>query len=120
MPFYGRYSPKATDSAPDAKYINNTTPASPEYWSTVLSNCTEDNRIYPSDDGGRDVFALGSVVIKSSHLKENLEGRRSTRDYSYADANEVKAIPLARTVLGDIKVPKVYFTAKVSMQASYS
>jgi COMPASS component SPP1 len=59
------------------------------------------------------VFALGSVIIKSSHLKPTLEGRRSHRDYAFADANEVEAIPLARRVLGDVRVPQVYFAAKV-------
>ncbi|KAI0389994.1 kinase-like domain-containing protein [Xylariaceae sp. FL0594] len=112
-PFYGRYLPKDTDFVPDAEFINSTTSESLAYWKKVLDDCTELNRVYPSEEGGRDVFALGSVIIKSSHLKSDLEGRRSTRDYSYADANEVKAIPLARAVLGDIKVPRVYFAAKI-------
>jgi hypothetical protein len=113
VPMYGRYLPQPTDFRPDAKHINCTTPESLEYWSTVLKECTESNRIYENLDGGRDVFAFGSVIIKSSHLKEVLEGRRSHRDYSYADANEVEATALARQVLDDIKVPRIYFAAKV-------
>ncbi|KAJ8118486.1 hypothetical protein ONZ43_g3980 [Nemania bipapillata] len=114
VPLYGRYLPRRTDFIPDAKHINNTTPESLDYWSTVLAQCTELNRIYESDEGGRDVFALGSVIIKSSHLKVTLEGRRSYRDYSYADANEVEAIRLAKNVLDDIKVPRVYFASKIN------
>lgn len=38
----------------------------------VLAKCTELNRIYESDEGGRDVFALGSVIIKAQ--AESLEG----------------------------------------------
>ncbi|KAF1920259.1 hypothetical protein BDU57DRAFT_508453 [Ampelomyces quisqualis] len=114
VPLYGRYLPQPTDFAPDAKYINCTTPESLQYWSLVLTKCTESHRIYENQDGGRDVFALGSVIIKSSHLKETLQGRRSHRDYSYADANEVEAITLARKVLGSIQVPRVYFAAKVN------
>ena len=113
VPLYGRYYPRSTDFKPDAKHINRTTPESLDYWSTVLAQCTEANRIYENDEGGRDVFALGSVIIKSSHLKGTLEGRRSHRDYSYADANEVEAIGLAKEILGDIKVPQVYFASKV-------
>lgn len=114
VPLYGRYFPRPTDFRPDAKHVNSATPEALKYWSTVLEQCTEQNRIYENDDGGRDVFALGSVIIKSSHLKSTLEGRRSGRDYSYADANEVEAIPLAKNVLDDIKVPQVYFADKVN------
>lgn len=112
-PSFGRYSPNPTDFRPDERHVNSTTPDSLKYWSQVLQKCTASNRIYESQDGGRDVFALGSVIIKSSHLKSTLEGRKSQRDYSYADANEVKAIGLAEKALGTIKVPKVYFAAKV-------
>ena len=37
----------------------------------------------------------------------------TSRDYSYADANEVKATERARTLLGDIKVPTIYFASKI-------
>jgi hypothetical protein len=113
VPLYGRYFPRPTDFTPDAKHINRTAPESLEYWSTVLEKCTKSNRIYENQDGGRDVFALGSVIIKSSHLKGTLQGRRSHRDYSYADTNEVEAIALARKVLDSSIVPRVYFAAKV-------
>ena len=113
IPHYGRYSPSPTDFTPDMKHINSTKPESLIYWSTVLQLCTATNRIYESQDGGRDVFALGSVIVKSSHLKTTLQGRKAHRDYSYADANEVQAIALARGVLGDTQVPQIYFAAKV-------
>ncbi|KAF1852168.1 uncharacterized protein K460DRAFT_299988 [Cucurbitaria berberidis CBS 394.84] len=114
VPLYGRYLPRPTDFTPDAKHMNCTTPESLGYWFTVLKKCTESNRIYDNQDGGRDVFALGSVIIKSSHLKANPQGRRSHRDYSYADANEVEALALARKVLDSTKVPQVYFAAKIN------
>jgi len=120
VPLYGRYLPHPTDFTPDAKHINCTTPEALEYWSTVLKKCTESNRIYENQDGGRDVFALGSVIIKSSHLKGTLQGRRSHRDYSYADANEVEAITLARKVLDSTRVPRVYFAAKVLLNTHSS
>jgi hypothetical protein len=83
------------------------------YWASVVSLCTEDIRIYPADEGGRDVFALGSVTVKSSHLRAR-EGAQCTEiDFSYADANEVRAIALAKTVLKDVKVPEIYFAGKV-------
>ena len=113
VPQYGRYSPSPTDFTPDTQHVNSTTPESIDYWSTVLQRCTESNRIYENCDGGRDVFALGGVIVKSSHLHEALEGRKAHRDYSYADANEVEAISLAGQVLGSVRVPRVYFAAKV-------
>ncbi|KAI1370393.1 hypothetical protein F4677DRAFT_365542 [Hypoxylon crocopeplum] len=114
VPLYGRYFPRPTDFKPDAKHSNSTTPESLDYWSTVLAQCTELNRIYENDEGGRDVFAFGSVIVKSSHLKTIPEGRRSYRDYSYADANEVEAIRLAKEALDDVKVPQVYFASKIN------
>lgn len=112
-PLYGRYFPLPSDFEPDARFIGSTMPDAIEYWAGVLENCTESNRIYDNRDGGRDVFALGRVIVKSSHLKEVPEGRRAHRDYSYADANEVKATAIARAVLDDVKVPKIYFASKV-------
>ncbi|KAF1837236.1 hypothetical protein BDW02DRAFT_519448 [Decorospora gaudefroyi] len=113
-PQYGRYLPHPTDFTPAAQHIHSSTPASLTYWSTVLNQCTPSNRIYENQDGGRDVFALGSVIIKSSHLKPTLQGRRSHRDYSFADANEVQAIGLAKKVLDGTEVPTVYFAAKIN------
>ena len=113
VPLYGRYSPSPTDFTPDTQHVNSTAPESIEYWSTVLQRCTESNRIYENRDGGRDVFALGGVIVKSSHLHQTLEGRKAHRNYSYADANEVEAIHLAGQVLGPVRVPRIYFAAKV-------
>lgn len=83
--------------------------------------CDEWNRIYPARDGGRDVFALDSIIVKSSHLhgedesdfKKDSESQPVEKDYSYADANEVQAIRLARSVLTDVKTPDIYFAGKV-------
>lgn len=113
-PLYGRYFPLPSDFTPDPRFIGATTADAIEYWASVLKDCTESNRIYENQDGGRDVFALGQVIVKSSHLKEVPGGRRAHRDYSYADANEVKATAIARAALDDVKVPKIYFASKVS------
>jgi hypothetical protein len=78
-----------------------------QYWESVVSLCTKTNRIYPADEGGRDVFALGSVIVKSSHLHHD------EIDFSYADANEVQAIALAKTVLRNVRVPEIYFAGRV-------
>lgn len=82
----------------------------------MIEQCTPNIRIYENNDGGRDVFALGTVIVKSSHLKPQLEGRRSSRDYSLADRNEVGATKLARRALTGVKVPDIYFAGKVSSQ----
>ncbi|KNG86574.1 hypothetical protein ANOM_003849 [Aspergillus nomiae NRRL 13137] len=83
-------------------------PEAMQYWESVLSLCEGSTQIYPADEGGRDVFALGNVIVKSSHLHGTQE-----IDYSFADANEVKAIPVARKVLRDIRVPEIYFAGKI-------
>jgi hypothetical protein len=113
VPFYGRYFPQPDDFRPDPQHINSTTPESISYWLSVLKRCDPSVRLYENTDGGRDVFALGSVIVKSTHLKEKLEGRRAERDYSLADANEVEATALARRVLGSVRVPQIYFAGKV-------
>ncbi|KAI9154693.1 putative phd transcription factor protein [Paramyrothecium foliicola] len=71
-------------------------------------------RIYEGQEGARDVFALGSVIIKSSHLHAQLQGRRASREMSYADANKVEATALARTVLKNVKIPIIYFPGTIN------
>ena len=113
VPFYGRYLPQPNDFKPDPDHVNSTSVESLEYWVSILGRCDESVRIYENQDGGRDVFALGGVIVKSSHLKDRLEGRRAHRDYSFADANEVQATALVRKVMTDVKAPDIYFASKV-------
>lgn len=113
VPFYGRYLPRPDDFKPNPEHVNSTAAKSLKYWRGVLEQCDASTRIYNNQDGGRDVFALGSVIVKSSHMKEVLEGRRAHRDYSYADANEVQATALAKTVLNNVHVPTIYFANKI-------
>jgi COMPASS component SPP1 len=108
IPHFGRYLQRPNDFKPDSQYIQSTTPESIAYWTSVLDKCTAVERVYKNETGGRDVFALGGVIGKSSHLKED-----PGRDYELADANEVAAITLARTVLGGIRTPDIYFVGKV-------
>jgi ABC-type sulfate transport system permease subunit len=56
---------------------------------------------------------FGTVIVKSSHLHARGGTQCTEIEYSYADANEVRAIALARTVLNDVNVPKIYFAGKV-------
>ncbi|KAI1321393.1 hypothetical protein F5Y16DRAFT_405211 [Xylariaceae sp. FL0255] len=100
VPLYGRYLPAPDDFQPEPKHINSTSQDPLKYWASGLERA-------------RDVFALGSVIIKSSHLHAQLQGRRASRDFSYADANEVSATALARAVLKDVKVPIIYFASKI-------
>lgn len=113
VPFYGRYCPKPDDFRIDSQHINSQTTDSVRYWASVIQLCTEEIRIYPADEGGRDVFALGSVIVKSSHLHARGDTTYMEIDFSYADANETQAIALAKTVLKGIRVPDIYFAGKV-------
>ncbi|KFY31014.1 hypothetical protein V493_01478 [Pseudogymnoascus sp. VKM F-4281 (FW-2241)] len=92
LPLYGRLSP---------------------ILASVVKLCNESVRIYPADKGGRDVFALGSV-IKSSHLHELSNGHFEEIDLSYADANEDQAIAIAKNILKDVSVPDIFFAGKVN------
>ena len=104
VPLYGRYTPKPDDFQVDLQQTNFQS-----YWASVIELCNESVRIYPADEGGRDVFALGSVIVKLSHLHDTQE-----IDYSYADANEVRAFAIAKDLFKDIiRVPDIYFAGKV-------
>lgn len=108
VPLYGRYLPKSDDFRIDPQHLNSQSEDSRRYWASVLALCTEANQIYPADDNGRDVFALGSVIVKSSHLHEHPE-----IDYVYADANETQATDIARSALNGVQIPNIYFSGKV-------
>ncbi|CRG86864.1 hypothetical protein PISL3812_03876 [Talaromyces islandicus] len=110
VPLYGRYFPRPDDFRVDLQHVNSHTPDAIRYWTSVVALCREAVRIYPADEGSRDVFALGTTIVKSSHLHESLE-----KDYSYADANEVRAIGIAKAVFGDtIRIPDIYFSGKIN------
>ncbi|KAI9676826.1 MAG: hypothetical protein M1817_006665 [Caeruleum heppii] len=113
-PCYDRYFPRPDDFHVDQQHVGSQSKASLQYWASVLSLCNDSVRIYPADDHGRDVFALGSVIVKSSHLHETADGQPTEIDYSYADANEVAAVGIAKSVLKDVKVPEVYFAGKIN------
>lgn len=113
VPFYGRYFPEPEDFHVDLQHVNSQSADSLQYWASLVDLCHESIRIYPADEGGRDVFALGSVIVKSSHLHKTRDGQQTEIDYSYADANEVQAVAIAKSVLKDVKVPEIYFSGKV-------
>ncbi|KAK3179646.1 hypothetical protein K4F52_008977 [Lecanicillium sp. MT-2017a] len=108
-PHYGRYLPHPADFKPAAEHINSTTPESIAYWSDILSQCNESHRIYENIRSGRDVFAFGSLIIKSSHLK-----KRAGPDCTLVDANEVAATNLVKEKCSGIRVPKIYFADKIN------
>ncbi|KAJ5984456.1 hypothetical protein N7481_006555 [Penicillium waksmanii] len=78
VPLYGRYGPKPNDFRVEFQYINSQT----------------------TDSVGCDVFALGSVIVKSSHLH--------ARDGA-----------ISKTALGCIRVLEIYFAGKLSTPAFY-
>ncbi|KAG6226885.1 hypothetical protein E4U26_002048 [Claviceps purpurea] len=114
LPFYGRYFPRQDDFRVDLQYANSQSSDALQYWASVLERCDESVRLYPAFEGGRDVFALGTVVVKSSHLHNPDQVPPAERDYSYADANEVQAIAIAKSILKDVRVPEIYFAGKIN------
>ena len=114
VPFYGRYLPRDDDFRVDRQHVNSQSTESLQYWASVVDLCDDSLRIYPADEGGRDVFALGSLIVKSSHLHSAGDGGHAAEiDYSYADANEIQAVAIARSTLKDVQVPEIYFSGKV-------
>ncbi|KAH0499669.1 hypothetical protein TgHK011_006846 [Trichoderma gracile] len=110
IPFYGRYFPKPDDFCVDFQHVNSSSHESLQYWAAVVGLCTESNMIYPADtNAGRDVFALGSVIVKSSHRHQT-----ASVDHTYADANEIAAISIARRVLKEVRLPRIYFSGKIN------
>jgi hypothetical protein len=109
LPLYGRYNPSPQDFKPLEKYCssnNSQTREALQYWTEVLEKCDSTCYVYQNPFGGRDVFALGSIIIKSCHLRSS----ESSRDYSIADKNEVEAI---RLVPSTVPVPRILFSGKV-------
>lgn len=113
VPFYGRYFPRQDDFRIDPQHVNSHSTASLQYWASVVDLCNDSVMIYPADDGGRDVFALGSVIVKSSHLHNRGSGQHTEIDFSYADANELQAVAIAKSILKDVRVPEIFFSGKV-------
>ncbi|KAF3105328.1 hypothetical protein TWF569_001291 [Orbilia oligospora] len=64
------------------------------------------------DDDARDVFAFGSIIVKSSHLKSTLP----MRQYSLSDENELAATKVVRGAFNrmGIEVPEILFAGKVN------
>ncbi|KAL4801491.1 hypothetical protein BDV18DRAFT_167327 [Aspergillus unguis] len=108
IPHYGRYRPKPGDFRVQPEHIGSHSSSSMQYWESVVDICNESTRIYPADECGRDVFTLGNLIIKSSHLHNTQE-----INYLFTDANEVGAIHIAEKVLQNIRVPEIYFTGKI-------
>ncbi|KAF9775856.1 hypothetical protein IL306_006016 [Fusarium sp. DS 682] len=115
VPFYGRYFPRQDDFRVHLEHANSHSVAALQYWASVVDRCDESVRIYAADQGRRrDVFALGSVIIKSSHLQNPSHSQRIETDYSYADINEIRAIAIAKNILKDVRVPEIYFAGKIN------
>ncbi|PVH97598.1 hypothetical protein DM02DRAFT_616399 [Periconia macrospinosa] len=112
-PLYGRYHPSPTDFTPDERHANSTAPESLKYWAKVLGMCTRENRIAPAPEGDREIFAVGSVIVKSSHLTSFDEC-----EYIYNDRNECAATELARGVFEatgkKVRVPRIWFAGKIN------
>lgn len=79
IPLYGRYRSKPGDFSVQLEHVGCLSSTSLHYWESVISLCDETTRIYPADEGGRDVFALGNIIVKSSHLHDE----REMVDYSF-------------------------------------
>ncbi|KAK6344571.1 hypothetical protein TWF718_006531 [Orbilia javanica] len=114
VPLYGRYLPQENDFHPETCHIRSFTPEALSYWKSILERLDSSNLLYedPSDDG-RDIFALGRIIIKSSHMKHKMP----VRQYSVSDQNELAATALVRDTLNrmGVEVPEILFLGKVSI-----
>ncbi|KAF3282086.1 hypothetical protein TWF970_002027 [Orbilia oligospora] len=113
VPLYGRYLPRQNDFRPKTDHIRSSTPESLRYWESVLKHLDSSTLLYEDpDDDARDVFAFGSTIVKSSHLKSTLP----MRQYSLSDENELAATKVVRGALNrmEIEVPEIIFAGKVN------
>ncbi|PON23448.1 hypothetical protein TGAM01_v207682 [Trichoderma gamsii] len=110
LPLYGRYNPSPQDFKPLEEHCNSNTQEALQYWTGVIEKCDATCYVYQNPFGGRDVFALGSIIVKSCHLGTRDAGAESSRDYSIADENEVAAIQL---VPKTVPVPRILFSGKL-------
>ncbi|KAJ5404002.1 hypothetical protein N7509_003873 [Penicillium cosmopolitanum] len=110
VPLYSRYYPKPDDFRVNFQHINSQTTDS----ASIISLCTEEIQIYPANERGRDIFALRGMIVKSSHLHARNGTTCIEINYSYADANEIRAITLAKTALNGVRVPEIYFAGKIN------
>ena len=69
LPLYGRYHPVPQDFQPLEQHWNPHSLESLQYWADVLRKCDSTCYVYQKPFGGGDVFALGSVIIKSAYLR---------------------------------------------------
>ncbi|KAI5805985.1 kinase-like domain-containing protein [Geopyxis carbonaria] len=112
VPHYGRYLPHESDFHPDPAHINKHTPEAIAYWKSVLTKCDKSTCLYDGEVGGRSVFAIGGVIVKTAHTQAQPEAR----DYSYTDKNEEAAIQKFRSSSLDqsgVQVPRIYFCGKI-------
>ena len=112
-PLYGRYEPHPDDFVPDPERRQDDL----EYWESVLERCSEENRI-SSIPGRRETFAVGSIIVGSSHLQYPKD--YPTINYLARDRNEVKALSMMREEFANYKVPKIWFQGHVSSKLTSS
>ncbi|EGE01997.1 protein kinase subdomain-containing protein [Trichophyton equinum CBS 127.97] len=98
----------AESFCPDARHILSTSPESIEYWEAILDRCNTSTRITKPSIGGRDVFVIGNITVKSDHLDP-----RGGSGYHLLDANEVAAVKLVKDAIPGIQVPQTYFNSKI-------
>ncbi|KAI1136792.1 hypothetical protein F5Y05DRAFT_104355 [Hypoxylon sp. FL0543] len=109
---YGRYKPSPGDFVPDPPSGPSRDQDVIRYWERVIrEKCTEANRMY-SVEGWRDVFGLGTVIVKSSHLSAKpLDEDFATRDANHREATLTVGYFLARS---NYQVPNVLFQGKIN------
>ncbi|KAI1411209.1 hypothetical protein F5Y13DRAFT_165947 [Hypoxylon sp. FL1857] len=112
VPIYGRYKPCPDDFVPSPPPGPSTNDDVIRYWERViLDKCTQANRMYEVE-GWRDVFALGSVIVMSSHLSV----KPPEKEHALRDANDQAAIAVVGDCLREVgvQVPTVYFQGKIN------
>ncbi|KAJ5158683.1 uncharacterized protein N7500_008334 [Penicillium coprophilum] len=114
LPLHGRYSAKPDDFCIDVKDINCQYPHSVQYWASVHDLCNKSLGVYPADEGGRDVSALGNIIVKPGYLHTQDGAEYSEIIFYYADANDVQAMALAKNVLTHVKPIRLTFDRYVS------
>ncbi|EDN03441.1 predicted protein [Histoplasma mississippiense (nom. inval.)] len=90
LPLYGRCRPEPGHFHVKTEHVGSQS----SDCESVIGLYDESIRIYPAGESGRDVFAPGNVIVKSSHPHDTQEIA-----CSFADANEVDTISIAKNLI---------------------
>jgi COMPASS component SPP1 len=110
-PHYGRYAPHPDDFTPEYDDWYSSERDAIPYWTQILEQfCTSENAL--NEPGTRIAFAVGKVIVR---IDQSEATGSAVEQYSYLNANELRAARKAEEVLKNlgVAVPKILFCGTI-------